>query len=122
MPRTPRSPRQSQSKQGKRKSFGGPSAAALGALFLAFEIYDPALHGEFVLDDRNLPFPLPAMSACRLLVWLGGSRPMLDLTFWLNFQLGGTDPFLYHVVNVLLHFLTALVVTLIAARLLEWAA
>jgi protein O-mannosyl-transferase len=106
---------------GKKKNVWWPVAAALGALFLAFEIYDPALHGDFVLDDRNLPFLTPGYERLPLLVWLGGSRPMLDFTFWLNFQMGGVDSYGYHVVNVLLHFLTAVIVTLIAARLLEWA-
>jgi tetratricopeptide (TPR) repeat protein len=110
-----------QQEPGKKKFTWWPAAAALGALFLAFEIYDPALHAAFVLDDRNLPFFTPGYERLPLLVWLGGTRPMLDFTFWLNFQMGGTDPFLYHVVNVFLHFLTAVVVTLIAARLLEWA-
>jgi tetratricopeptide (TPR) repeat protein len=110
-----------QPEPGKKKFTWWPAAAALGALFLAFEIYDPALHGAFVLDDRNLPFLTPGYERLPLLVWLGGSRPMLDFTFWLNFQASGIDPYSYHIVNVLLHFLTAVVVTLIAARLLEWA-
>ncbi len=38
---------------------------------------------------------------------------MLDFTFWLNFQMGGVDPFLYHVVNVTAALPTAVVVTLI---------
>lgn len=110
-----------QQEPGKKKFTWWPAAAALGALFLAFEIYDPALHGEFVLDDRTLPFLTPVYERLPLLAWLEGSRPMLDFTYWLNFQLSGTNPYTYHVVNVLLHFLTAVVVALIAARLLEWA-
>jgi tetratricopeptide (TPR) repeat protein len=98
-----------------------PWAAVLGALFLAFEIYDPTLHGPFVLDDRNLPFFTPGFERQPLLAWLGNTRPVLMLTFWLNFQASGTEPYLYHVTNVFLHFLTAVLVTFIAARLLEWA-
>ncbi len=98
-----------------------PWAAALGALFLAFEIYDPALHGPFVLDDLNLPFLTPGFERLPLIAWLGNTRPMLMLSFWLNFQSSGVDPHLYHVTNVVLHFLTAILVTFITARLLEWA-
>src|SRR5260221_4382753 len=41
--------------------------------------------------------------------------------FWINYRLSGVDPGAYHATNVLLHFLTSVVVTLILARLLEWA-
>ncbi len=105
----------------QKKFVWWPWAAALGALFLAFEIYDPALHGAFVLDDRNLPFFTPGFERQTLLAWLGNTRPILMLSFWLNFQASGTEPYFYHVTNVLLHFLTAVLVTFIAARLLEWA-
>ena len=33
-----------------------PWVAALAGLFLAFEIYGPALYGPFVLDDLCFPF------------------------------------------------------------------
>jgi tetratricopeptide (TPR) repeat protein len=98
-----------------------PWAAALGALILAFEIYGPALHGPFVLDDRNLPFMTPGIERQPFLAWLGDTRPVLMLSFWLNFQSSGTEPYLYHVTNVFLHFLTAILVTFIAMRLLELA-
>lgn len=98
-----------------------PLAAALGALLLVFAIYDPALNGPFVLDDRNLPFFTPGFERLPLLAWLGNTRPVLMLSFWLNFQSSGTEPYTYHVTNVFLHFLTAILLSLIAARLLEWA-
>ena len=33
------------------------------ALFAAFEVYWPAIHGPFLLDDTHLPYMLP--DACR---------------------------------------------------------
>jgi hypothetical protein len=96
-----------------------PWAAALAALIVALEIYSPAMHGPFVLDDRALPYMTPNIEGAPLRAWLG-IRPLLMFTFWLNYQDGRLDPFGYHLVNVLLHFLGSVVVTLIAARLLRW--
>ncbi len=92
----------------------------LGALFLVFEVYGPALHGPFVLDDLYLPygesrFPPTVME------WVRNQRPLLNFSYWLDYQAAGADPHEYHVVNVLLHFLVSVIVTFIAARLLEWA-
>jgi protein O-mannosyl-transferase len=97
-----------------------PWLAALAALLVVIEIYSPALHGPFVLDDRTLPFMAPDMEGKPLSSWIGLVRPLLMFTFWLNYQNGGIDPFGYHLVNVFLHFLTSIVVALIAARILTW--
>jgi len=96
-----------------------PWAAALAALIVALEIYSPAMHGPFVLDDRALPYMTPNIEGAPLRAWIG-IRPLLMFTFWLNYQDGRLDPFGYHLVNVLLHFLGSVVVALIAARLLTW--
>src|SRR5215467_1648973 len=97
-----------------------PWAAGAGALILGLFIYAPAMAGPFVLDDRNLPFFTPGFERAPLLQWITGTRPMLMLSFWLNFQTSGTDPQLYHVTNVVLHALTSALVALAAMRLLEW--
>jgi tetratricopeptide (TPR) repeat protein len=97
-----------------------PWAAGFAALLAALEIYGPALHGPFVLDDRTLPYMNPSVEGAPLSAWLG-VRPLLMLSFWLNYQNGGLEPFGYHLVNVFLHFLTSVVVSMIAARLLTWA-
>ena len=97
-----------------------PWVAALAALLVVVEIYSPALHGPFVLDDRTLPFMAPDMEGKPLSGWIGFVRPLLMFTFWLNYQSSGIEPFGYHLVNVLLHFLTSVVVAFIAARLLTW--
>ena len=31
-------------------------------LFVAFEVYGPALHGEFLFDDSYLPFLIPGVA------------------------------------------------------------
>jgi hypothetical protein len=98
-----------------------PWLAGLAALFVVLEIYGPALHGPFVLDDRALPFMSPTIEVAPFWSWIGYVRPLLMLSFWLNYQSGGIQPFGYHLANVLLHFMTSVVVAFIAARLLGWA-
>src|SRR6266849_343379 len=94
---------------------------ALAALALVLVVYGPALSGPFVLDDRFLLFMNPGIAGQPLSVWIHGLRPMLALSFWINYSLSETDPAWYHVTNVLLHFLTSCLIALIAAKLLEWA-
>ncbi|MGA3188711.1 MAG: tetratricopeptide repeat protein [Bryobacteraceae bacterium] len=91
-----------------------------GALFLAFEVYGPALHSPFVLDDLYLPYA-DAHPPHSLTGWLGLQRPLLMFSFWVDYQMGGGEPHGYHTTNILLHFIVSTVVMLIAARLLEWA-
>ena len=106
----------------RRKFTWWPWAGALGSLLLALGIYGPALHGPFVLDDLYLYYSRPQLQGLSFLRWVSDTRPMLMASFWLNHQWAGGDPFAYHVTNVVLHFLTSVIVALIAIRLLEWAA
>ncbi len=98
-----------------------PWVAGAAIAFLAvFWAYSPALHGEFLFDDYVFPFALPNASA-GLRAWLGNVRPVLYFTYWVNAQISKDDPFSYHVVNVLIHFLASGLVFLILRRLLAWA-
>src|ERR1700730_14771674 len=92
----------------------------LGALFLVFEAYGPALHGPFVLDDLYLPYADVNAPVHNLSVWVTFLRPLLMYSYWVNYQMGASDPHVYHTTNVLLHFVLSIVVMLIAARLLAW--
>ncbi len=95
--------------------------AALLALFVVFEIYGPAIRGPFLFDDRSLPFFLPGWADMPLSAWITGVRPLLMFTYWINFQIGQTDAFWYHVFNVIFHFSNAVLISLIVKRILEWA-
>lgn len=99
-----------------------PWAAAAAALFLALEAYGPALNGDFVLDDLYLPFDLPRAAEFTFYGWVKGLRPLLMFSYWVNFQMQGAEPYVYHLTNVVLHVIAAGVVTLVAWRLLELAA
>jgi tetratricopeptide (TPR) repeat protein len=93
----------------------------LGALFLVFEAYGPALHSPFVLDDLYLPYADVNAPLIHLSDWLRFPRPLLMFSYWLNYQAGTSDPHVYHTTNILLHFIVSTVVMLIAMRLLAWA-
>ncbi len=92
------------------------------ALIAALEVYWPALHGPFLLDDTHLPYMLPRAAHAPLRIWLHQMRPLLMITFWLNFQQSGTEStFGYHLVNLFLHFFNAIFIFLAVRRVLGWA-
>ncbi len=105
----------------KPKRVWWPWAAALAGLVIVLEVYGPALSGAFVLDDRYLPFMDPSAAQMSFRTWVTGLRPLLYFSYWLNFQSSGTEPYIYHMTNVFLHFLGSVVIALVAARLLELA-
>lgn len=93
-------------------------AAVLIVVWAAFEVYSPALHGPFVYDDFSLPYYNPLFHTQRLLNWIGSVRPLLMLSYWVNFQLSGRDPHWYHVFNVFFHLLNSAAIYLIVLRIL----
>jgi len=95
--------------------------AATAAVLVSFWAYSPALHGPFLFDDTALPFALPGFTE-RLAVWIRGVRPALLFTYWLNAVISHDDPYSYHVVNVIFHWISSGLVFLIVRRIMEWAA
>ncbi len=104
------SPRRSQSSQPAARS--GSLLAwgiAAGVVVLAFLIYAPSLGGPFILDDFDLMEAFSAVRAGDQRALLRTGRPVLMLTYVLNHRLaGGFEPFGFHVANVLLHALNAI--------------
>jgi tetratricopeptide (TPR) repeat protein len=96
------------------------AAGFLAAILLALGLYGPALHGQFVFDDLFLAYTQPHAASFPMHYWTG-LRPLLGLSYWANFQAAGLDPFTYHVVNVLLHACTSVVVFFLVRRVLELA-
>jgi tetratricopeptide (TPR) repeat protein len=89
------------------------------ALTVALVTYAPALRGPFLFDDVYLPFYLPGYEEQPLAAWLAGLRPVLMFTFWANYRISEVDPASYHFVNVFIHSVNALLVFLIARRLIS---
>ena len=85
---------------------------------VVLELYSPALSGPFLLDDTYLPYDLPTPPAT-LMGWISGVRPLLMLSYWLNFQTAGQDTWTYHATNIILHLLNGGLVFLIVRRLVR---
>jgi tetratricopeptide (TPR) repeat protein len=95
--------------------FGLPIAAVT----LAGLAFSPAIKGSFVFDDFHLPFADPKAASMPAAFWIGGVRPILMLSYWLNYALSGTETFSYHATNIALHSVTAVLVYFVIRRLLE---
>jgi tetratricopeptide (TPR) repeat protein len=92
----------------------------LVALGVVLQAYQPSLSAPFLFDDVYLPFNKPDFpSALRL--WVGGVRPLLMFTYWVNYQLSGVETPSYHLVNVVLHAVNAGLVFLFLRKILESA-
>jgi len=93
----------------------------LVAIFAVFEIYWPAIHGPFLLDDSGMPYTAGSVSPA-LSAWVKQLRPLLMFSFWLNYHASGNqDTFDYHFVNVVLHVLNGGLILLAVRKVLDWA-
>lgn len=81
-------------------------------------VYGSSLHGAFQFDDTTLPFTTSVTAPFR--AWIAGLRPVLMASYWMNARISGDDPFSYHVVNLLIHWISAGLIFFIVRRLLEW--
>jgi tetratricopeptide (TPR) repeat protein len=84
------------------------------ALIVAFLIYGPALNGPFLFDDRYLPFLDRHLIGRPFAAWLIGLRPFVNLSFWLNAGMSGSDTWSYHALNIVLHAANSILVCAIA--------
>ncbi len=98
--------------------------AVTGLIVLTALVHWPAVHGGFIWDDDDHLTKNPAMTASDGLarIWssLAVSRyyPLTLTTFWLEHRLWGLRPMPYHVVNIALHALAAV---LLFFLLREWS-
>jgi Tfp pilus assembly protein PilF len=98
------------------------AAGLVIALFAAFEVYWPAIHGPFLLDDTHLTYMRPDAADVPLRAWVYQLRPLLMFSYWLNYQQSGAqNTFGYHAFNVLLHFFNAIFIFLAVRKVLSWA-
>jgi len=99
-------------------------AFALALLLLTLVAYLPALDNGFVWDDDDYVTANPTLRSADGLrrIWLEPGAvpqyyPLTFTTLWIDYQIGGLNPFGYHLVNVLLHGLSAVLVWLVLRRL-----
>ena len=94
--------------------------------------YIPAMSGGFIWDDDDYVQDNLTLRSLEGLgqIWFqpGATRqyyPLVHTTYWLEYRLWGLDPTGYHVVNVILHALSAVLVWRLLIRLKvsgAWAA
>ncbi len=95
--------------------------APLVAAVVAFLVYAPSIAGGFLYDDGNLITRNPSireLREIRTVLMYEPARPILNLSWALNYALGGEAPWSYHLVNVLIHALNSALV----ASLFLWMA
>ena len=99
-----------------------PVLATVSLLVLTFVVYLPALQSGFVWDDHTHLLNNVVLQKNGLArVWLTAESanywPLTWTSYWLEHQLWGLHPTGYHVVNVLIHALSALLIWHILTRL-----
>jgi len=114
--------------RGDRPAADGPLRwGPLALLLLGAAIYANSFRGTFLLDDfssiheslnARTWWPLWAAIPIRKEIALAG-RPIPSLSIAINYALGGLDPLGYHLVNVGLHLLNALLLFGIIRRTLK---
>jgi protein O-mannosyl-transferase len=103
-----------------RRSWLGWSVLLVAVTLLA---YLPALRGGFIWDDDHYVTQNQTLTHAAGLrqIWLEPTStpqyyPLVHTTFWLEYHLWGLHPAGYHIVNVLLHTLAALLLWCTLAR------
>jgi tetratricopeptide (TPR) repeat protein len=80
--------------------------APLVAAAVAFLVYAPSLAGGFLYDDGNLVLRNPSirdLGAIGTVLRYEPARPLLNLTWALNYAVGGLTAWPYHLVNIAIH-------------------
>ena len=99
------------------KPWGLAALACLASFIVILVFYWPALNGRFVFDDMSLPFALPSRDY-PLRAWPIVLRPVLTISYWMNYHLWGAGPYSFHFVNLLIHAFNTVLVGLVLVRLL----
>jgi Flp pilus assembly protein TadD len=93
-------------------------------VLLVFLVYLPALRGGFIWDDDAYVTGNPTLHDLGGLqrIWFEVGAvpqyyPMVHTTFWLEYHLWGLNPFGYHLVNILLHAMAAILLWQVLLRL-----
>jgi len=90
-------------------------------LAAAFWVYGPSLNGPFLFDDRYLPFGTGTFPVEHFLAWLNGVRPVLMLSYWMNYEISQFETYSYHAFNVIFHAANAVLIFFIARKVLQFA-
>lgn len=92
-----------------------PRLMAWVLVLLVALVYSGSLNAPFILDDFRAITENPRLANFDLSDMV---RPVAHLSFALNYVIGGTAPFVYHVTNVAIHLAAVLLVFGLCRRLL----
>ena len=102
---------------------------ALAIILLTFIAYFPALQAGYIWDDDDYLTNNPNLNdrlSGLVALWTPGTTrqyyPAVFTTFWIEHQLWGLNPSGYHIVNVLLHALNAVLIWRLTADWLRLSA
>jgi protein O-mannosyl-transferase len=102
----------------------GILSAGIIIVLAAFTAYHNSFSGPFIFDDESATTDNPTIRHFRSALLppsdaTTGGRPLLNLTFALNYAMGGMNVWGYHAVNLLIHALAGLVLFGIVRRTLS---
>jgi len=92
-------------------------------VFLTFIAYSSAVHGGFIWDDNDYVYKNPLLTAPDGLwrIWTTTETrqyyPIVFTSFWLETRLWGLRPAGFHIVNVILHTINAILVWRLLRRM-----
>lgn len=92
----------------------------LAIVLLAFAVYRPVLPGSFVVDDARLTGsenPLVNGHMALPSIWFGMDFALATFGWWVEHSAFGSDPAGYHVVNIALHAISAILLWRLLAQL-----
>ena len=110
-----------------------PAWFVAGVLALAIgAVYGPSLVVPFIIDDQTAIVGNPSITSLWPLIGTPdhpgplqpphdvptSARPLVNLSFAINYSLGGLNPVGYHAINVVLHFLSSFLLWAIVRRTL----
>jgi len=103
----------------------------LALTFLGFAAYSNSFSVPFLYDDRAF-IPYSKWNIIPLYIYFSkndfgnflksifqSNRPILTLSFFLNYKLGGLNTFSYHIINLTFHILTAFFIYLTLRNIIE---
>src|SRR5262249_41677501 len=97
----------------------------LALAILCFTAYSNSFHGAFQYDDSRLilfNFSLRDLLDWKPILQYEPFRPLTVISFALNYQIGGTDPFSYHFTNFIFPLSATILFYLFLRRMLPRSA
>ena len=92
------------------------------AVLLAVIVYLNALHNPFVYDDRRLILgnaSIEHLADLRAIVLHEVTRPIVNLSYAIDYVFWGRNPFGYHLTNLVLHVVNVVLVYMLGWRVTE---